>query len=112
MLLELINCSIDILEDTQKVITILENAAIVAKATIVNTIFHKFEPYGISGVIIISQSHITIHTWPEYRYAAIDIFTCSNSLATNKAVDYLIKEFKAEDYSIKVLNRGIPTIKG
>jgi len=48
--------------------------------TIVKTVFHNFSPYGVSGVVVITESHVTIHTWPEHHYAAVDIFSCSDKL--------------------------------
>ena len=55
-------------------------AAEAARATIVKSVFHTFNPWGVSGVIVIEESHLTIHTWPEYKYAAVDLFTCGDML--------------------------------
>jgi S-adenosylmethionine decarboxylase proenzyme len=80
----------------------------VAGATILSNSFHSFPPYGgVSGVVIIAESHFSIHTWPEYCYAAIDIFTCGDSLQSEKAVELLVRELQAKDHSILVLDRGI-----
>ena len=66
----------------------------------------KFEPYGISGVLIISESHLTIHTWPEYNYVGIDIFTCSKKVEYNEALNYLLEKLGTKKYEIKELYRG------
>ena len=83
------------------------SAAKEAKATIVETSFHKFSPFGISGVVVIAESHITIHTWPEYAYAAIDIFTCGDALKPEVAARYLIQRFQSKDPSIVKMKRGL-----
>ncbi len=83
------------------------SAAKEAKATIVETSFHKFNPFGISGVVVIAESHISIHTWPEYGYAAIDIFTCGEVLKPEVAASYLIDKFQSKDPSIVEMKRGV-----
>ena len=75
-------------------------AAIEMQATIVNSNFHHFNPYGVSGVIIIKESHLTIHTWPEYGYAAIDIFTCGK-IYMDKGIEYLKEHLKAKGSEVK-----------
>lgn len=88
-------------------------AAKLANATIVKSVFHHFNPYGVSGVIVIAESHLTIHTWPEYGYAAVDIFTCGESVDPWRAFDYLEKEFKVEKSVTQEIARGvIAEIKG
>jgi S-adenosylmethionine decarboxylase len=82
-------------------------AAKEAKATIVDVSFHKFNPIGISGMVVIAESHLSIHTWPEYSYAAVDIFTCGDIIKPEVAASYLIKEFKSKNPSIVELKRGI-----
>src|SRR5260221_11494658 len=75
VLLDLYECEVDRLDDLEWVKTTLVNAAQAAGATIVETVFHKFAPWGISGVVVIAESHLAIHIWPESRYAAVDVFT-------------------------------------
>ena len=75
LLVELRDCNPKILKDLKKVKNALVSAAKEAKATIVDISFHEFSPFGISGMVIIAESHLSIHTWPEYSYAAVDIFT-------------------------------------
>ena len=76
ILAEFYGCDFKELNNQDNIQVYMRNAAIKAKATIVNESFHKFSPWGVSGVIVIQESHLTIHTWPEYCYAAVDLFTC------------------------------------
>ncbi len=82
-------------------------AAKAAKATIVDVVFHNFNPNGISGVIVISESHLTIHSWPEYNFASIDIYTCGSAVNPWKAYDYLYKHFKAKNVTAMEMKRGV-----
>jgi S-adenosylmethionine decarboxylase len=106
-LVELRECNTKILSDLKKVQDVLITAAKVADATIVEVAFHEFSPFGISGMVVIVESHLSIHTWPEYDYAAVDIFTCGNILKPEKAVAYLIEKFQSKNPSVVELKRGI-----
>lgn len=75
-------------------------------ATIVESKFHAFSPHGISGVVVISESHLTIHTWPEYGYAAVDIFTCGDLIDNNKCLQMIKEGLGSEVVSITELIRG------
>lgn len=108
LLLELFDCSADaLLSNLEKVKGALLEAARRAQATIVDTVFHEFNPCGISGVVIIAESHISIHTWPEQRYAAVDIFSCSDTMQPEAAASYLIEVFGAERASVVEMQRGM-----
>jgi S-adenosylmethionine decarboxylase len=85
----------------------LVEAAKRAHATIVDVVFHEFNPFGISGVVVIAESHLTIHTWPEYRYAAVDIFSCGDVLKPEVAASYLVEQFAAERASAVEMQRGM-----
>jgi S-adenosylmethionine decarboxylase len=85
----------------------LVEAAKRAHATIVDVVFHEFNPFGISGVVVIAESHLSVHTWPEYRYAAVDIFSCGDVLRPEVAAGYLVEQFGAERTSIVEMQRGI-----
>ena len=76
----------------------MNEAARVANATIVQSVFHHFNPYGVSGAVIISESHLAIHTWPEYGYAAVDIFTCGDKINPWTAFKFLedVLNFKSD----------------
>lgn len=82
-------------------------AAMEAKATIVDISFHEFNPFGISGMVVIAESHLSIHTWPEYSYAAVDIFTCGDIIKPEVASSFLIEQFECKSSSIVEIKRGI-----
>jgi S-adenosylmethionine decarboxylase len=111
LLVELRECNTKILSDLKKVQDVLITAAKVADATIVEVAFHEFSPFGISGMVVIVESHLSIHTWPEYNYAAVDIFTCGDILKPEKAVAYLIDKFQSKNPSVVELKRGILSTK-
>jgi S-adenosylmethionine decarboxylase len=107
LLVELKDSNSKILNDIKKVQEILISAARQAKATIVEISFHKFSPFGISGVVVIAESHLTIHTWPEYGFAAVDIFTCGDLLKPEVAASYLIEKFQSKNPSMVEIKRGL-----
>lgn len=84
----------------------MKKAAELAGATIVKTIFHKFAPQGVSGVVVIQESHFAIHSWPEHDYAAIDMFTCTDKMDFQAALNYLKQAFGCEILKHKMIKRG------
>jgi S-adenosylmethionine decarboxylase len=86
LLLELFDCDADAINSLEAVKTAMVEAAKAAQATIVDVVFHEFNPFGISGVVVIAESHLAIHTWPEYRYAAVDVFSCAERGAARASV--------------------------
>jgi len=107
LLVELKDCNPDILKNLEKVRSALVTAAKKAKATVIDLSFREFQPFGISGIVVIAESHITIHTWPEYGYAAVDIFTCGDLIKTEVAASYIIKQLESKNPSIVEMKRGI-----
>ncbi|MEW6068039.1 MAG: adenosylmethionine decarboxylase [Nitrospirota bacterium] len=107
LLLELKDCNPEILKDLNKVKDAMISAAKEAKATIIDVSFREFSPFGISGMIIIAESHLSVHTWPEYGYAAVDIFTCGDFIKAEIAASYLVKELECKNPSIVEMKRGI-----
>ncbi|MDI6786153.1 MAG: adenosylmethionine decarboxylase [bacterium] len=107
LLVELFDCNTDILNNTERIKDILTTAATISGATILSTTLKKFKPHGVSGVVVIAESHISIHTWPEYSYAACDIFTCGDKVWPEKGAEYLIKEFESKNSSVIEVKRGI-----
>ena len=107
LLLELKDCNREVLNDLGFLKGILLAAASEAGATVLGESFHQFKPQGVSGVVIIAESHLFIHTWPECGYAAVDIFTCGNSVQPEKAAQKLIRELGAKNHSILEIQRGI-----
>ena len=86
-------------------------AAEKARATVVSHDFHQFSPHGVSGAVILAESHISIHTWPEYEYAAVDIFTCGNNARPHRAAKFLKKALNSKKCQITPLERGAPFCK-
>ena len=107
LLIELYDCEAKILTDVHKVESIMVEAAKYAKAHIVDVVFHTFNPNGISGVIVIAESHLSIHTWPEYNFASIDVYTCGNEINPWKAYSYMAKKFKAKNMTAMEMKRGM-----
>ena len=107
LLLELNGCNTKLLNDIKRVEEILVAGAKIAQATIIGTHFHQFSPFGISGVVVIAESHLAIHTWPEHGYAAVDIFTCGETLRPEAAVQYLVDKFQSRQPSLMELKRGM-----
>jgi len=107
LLLELFDCDLDAINNLESVKQTLVEAARRAQATIVDVVFHEFNPFGISGVVVIAESHLSIHTWPEYRYAAVDIFSCGDTLQPDVAANYLVEQFGAERTSVVEMQRGM-----
>jgi len=107
LLLELLDCDPEALNSLDIVKTSMVEAAKRAQATIIDVVFHEFNPFGISGVVVIAESHLAIHTWPEYRYAAVDVFSCGESLQPQLAVDYLVEQLGAARASVVELQRGV-----
>lgn len=112
MLVELRDCNPEVIGDLNKVKDALVSAALAAKATIVEIAFHEFSPFGISGMVIIAESHLSIHTWPEYGYAAVDIFTCGELIKPEVAAYYLIDRFESRTPSMVEMKRGILSMDG
>ena len=107
LLVELRDCDPEILKDLSRVKEAMVSAAKEAKATIIDVSFHEFNPFGISGMVVIAESHLSIHTWPEYGYAAVDIFTCGDVIKPEVAAHYLIRKFESKTPSIVEMKRGI-----
>ena len=106
ILAEYYSCDKELLKDTSLIEELMNNAAEIAGATVVTSAFHTFNPYGVSGVVVIAESHLSIHTWPEYGYAAVDIFTCGDVVDPWKAFDFLKKNFKSGHFSTIEMKRG------
>jgi S-adenosylmethionine decarboxylase len=101
---EFLNCE-SIPNKTDELQKVMEKAAKMMDAHIVKSVFHEFNPYGLSGVIVIAESHFAIHTWPEYRCAAVDLFSCSE-LHVEKAFEFLKNSFGAKELDILRIPRG------
>ena len=108
LLLELYRCDDEKLNDESFLRCSLNRAAKLAKATVLNLISNKFEPQGVTAIALLAESHISIHTWPESNYSAVDIFTCGQNMLPELASQYLIEVLKAEEHSLRVIERNPP----
>ena len=97
ILFELRGCPSDLLDDSEFITLALQVAAVHAKSKLIDINFHKFEPQGVTGLALLADSHISIHTWPEKNLAMCDIFTCGVDATPMKAVEYLCKQFQSKD---------------
>ena len=107
-LLELYGCDYDKLNDESFLRCTLNRATKLSKATVLNLISNKFEPQGVTAIALLAESHISIHTWPESNYAAVDIFTCGQNMSPEKASQYLIEALNAEEHFLRVIERNPP----
>lgn len=105
-LLELHDINFEILNSSELIEEYLLKSLEGSGATYVNHFFHKFSPQGVSGAIIIAESHISIHTWPEHGYAALDVFTCGEKIMGDKIVENILDLFGRSKYSLKYIERG------
>ncbi len=106
-IVEASGCDPKVIGSVEKVQQILVKAAEMAGASVWSISFSKFPPAGVSGVVVISESHISTHTWPEMGYAALDIYTCGIQVQPEKAVFYAVEAFGAETSHITEITRGL-----
>ncbi len=109
LIAEFSGCDHKVLNDTDLLEQHLNEAVRRSGATIVRSVFHRYNPQGVSGVVVIAESHFSIHTWPEYGYAAVDFFTCGQTVDPNLALDYMKEQLDASQVQVKTLQRGIPS---
>lgn len=107
VLAEFYGCLPEILSDLEQIKQQMVAAALEAGAEVRETVFHQFAPQGVSGVVVISESHLAIHTWPEFGYAAVDVFTCGQAVDPWVSCNYLKQAFSAQNMSAREIKRGI-----
>lgn len=105
-ILDFYDCNNKNLTSVSRINKIMKKASKIGEFSVVKSCFHQFKPYGVSGVMVLKESHFTIHTWPEYRYAAVDVFLCDTSISINKVTEYLSAIFETNNYKITKLERG------
>ena len=103
---EFYDCNTTCLNDVDAIRRIMVEAAEKAGATIVTQTFHHFSPHGVSGAVIIAESHLSIHTWPEYGYAAVDLFTCGDTVSSETAFNHLRDSLESGQVSTMEMHRG------
>ncbi len=104
---EFFDCNPNVLNNLELIEKKMTQAATECGAHVVQTCFHMFSPHGVSGVVIISESHLAIHTWPELGYAAVDLFTCGENCDPKIAYDFLKAAFSSKSGSYSELRRGM-----
>lgn len=112
ILVEFYDCEKNVLDDKNYIERALKEGVNLSGATIIATTFHNFSPFGVSGVVVIAESHVSIHTWPEYGYAAVDIFTCGECIDPWVIKKFLSVELGSSNSSAMELKRGVFDVKG
>ncbi|MDZ7693421.1 MAG: adenosylmethionine decarboxylase [Balneolaceae bacterium] len=107
ILVEYYECDSNKLNDVEFIESAFIEATKASKATVITHNFHKFSPYGVSGVIVIAESHVAIHTWPEYNYAAVDIFTCGDTIDPWIIQEHVKKSLESNNTSSMEMKRGM-----
>ena len=108
LILELYGCNREKLDDELFLRCKINSAAKLANATVINLVSTKFEPYGVTAIALLAESHLSIHTWPESQYSAIDIFTCGETMKPYLASNFLIANLEASDHLLKTIKRDYP----
>ena len=108
LLLELYGCNSDKLNDEIFLRYKIVSASKLARASVLNLVSNKFEPFGVTAIALLAESHLSIHTWPESQYAAVDIFTCGKNMRPNAASQFLIDQLEATNHILKIINRDYP----
>jgi len=106
LILEAWGCCKEIIDSVDAVKSILVKATESTNATLVDVVCHRFSPYGVTGVAILAESHISVHTWPEHGYAAVDVFICGNTVNPQNAASFIAQAFYAQETSLMELERG------
>jgi S-adenosylmethionine decarboxylase len=107
LIMEFYECDARLLDDVASIRRIAMGAAEVVGATVVGEAFHRYSPQGVSGTLLIAESHVSVHTWPEALYVAVDIFTCGG-LDPRPGLEYLYRELGARACRQQEIVRGLP----
>ena len=109
ILLDVWGVDAETLNDLETIQEAMLGAAAAAGATVVDSTFHRFPVQGLSGVVVLAESHISVHTFPEHGYAAFDIFTCGTRVDPERACDHLVRAVRADDRFTRRFIRGLPS---
>jgi S-adenosylmethionine decarboxylase len=112
IVVEFYGCDVNMLNKPAEIREMMEDAARNARATVIESVIHQFNPFGVSGVVVISESHLAIHTWPEYGYAAVDIFTCGEDVDPWQCFYYMQEKLKAKHFQTFEMKRGVMDFEG
>ncbi|MEE8408960.1 MAG: adenosylmethionine decarboxylase [Myxococcota bacterium] len=105
-MLEMFDCPQERLNDVEFAREVVREAAVAAGATVLAEVAHRFEPQGVTAIAVLAESHLSVHTWPEYGYAAADVFTCGTTTDPEAACRLLADRFGAARHELKTLSRG------
>lgn len=105
-LVEVYGVHSDLLNNLEELQSIFLEAVNTGGATYISHHFHRFSPHGVSGVVVIAESHLSIHTWPEHGYAALDVFTCGDKSIGDKVLNHIINRLETTEYQIRYILRG------
>ena len=105
-LLELYECPADVLDNEAVIRTTIQEAVGDASATLLEQVSRRFDPQGVTALAVLAESHISIHTWPEFGYAAVDVFTCGTRALPQRACDHLIEVLKPGRHRLQRIERG------
>ena len=103
---DLYGCDGVLLDDEKFLIELLVNAATKARATVLNKVAHSFDPHGVTILVLLAESHLSIHTWPETGYAAVDVMTCGDNMKPQIAIDAIVDALKVDDVKQTTISRG------
>ncbi|MFQ5719877.1 MAG: adenosylmethionine decarboxylase [Acidobacteriota bacterium] len=107
LIAEFYRCDSTVLNDVESIRQTMLEAAQRIGATVMGDTFHRFTPQGVSGTVVISESHLSVHTWPEYRYVAVDIYTCGG-LDPRPGFGQIRRDLSAEGWRVQEILRGLP----
>ena len=105
-IIDFYGCNTEKINSTDFIEDVLKKAAKKMNLTVVKSTIHSFYPIGVSGVIVIQESHLAIHTWPEYNYVALDFFTCNKAYELTDGINWLKEMFEAKKMEIVSEKRG------
>lgn len=105
-IVEFEGCVFESLDDLALIKSMFERGLELSKATVIETILHRFSPQGVTGVAAIAESHVSIHTWPEHGYAAIDVFSCGTSMCIDELLSHFESVLKPQRVTVQTLPRG------
>ena len=108
-ILELYGCPNYLLDNQSFIQQVLREAAAIAKSTLLGELSHKFSPQGVTALVLLAESHISIHTWPESGYAAVDVFTCGEHTLPESACEYIANSLQAGKHVLNLVARSGPS---
>ncbi len=112
LICDLSGCNREILLDSDRAYTLFSNAVRDSGLTVLDEGFYKFSPYGFTCFLLLSESHASVHAWPEHGYCAIDVFTCNLSMDLNPLIERLKADFGAESYNLRRVDRNAQIVEG